>query len=426
MQSGKLCLLPVTGPSTFLQGQGDESESFWAGFLLAWSLMVLNALVEVPQMLFMLLIAKADGSCFYSTFSISCEGNYQKLRRKVLRSLANVWEKLCPYPGHEGMTFKNALETDYKRDFKSAQDFLSFAWKRDQKGDLPFSRSVELWRTAEEVKKVLFICSRNPQDSQLVLESVVYPMNAQAVGDPVYLMNGIHGQGGNHYNGLLYAGERSGKDFPEVVGVCEESVDSTESLCFSEAAWKSKEFMAKGDALSTILRLDAMHIAEKSLGGKENLMYLSRKVICQVAAQQDVPSDEESKLKAAAVLAESLSEPADVANLISVNAALIEELQRILATITEPLSTTLPSAGGVQKEEEDEKVDRNNLAAAILASLQDARDKEAKEITEAVNSIKTLEEGADKAEAHKIVALVSVREALDGVAASEVELEVTR
>jgi hypothetical protein len=421
MQAGKLSCLPFTGPSKFVQNE-DTSKSYWAGFILEWSLTVLNFAIDLPQMLFMVLISEPDGTCMYSTVCMCVGGlNPRKLRKDVLRSLVKDWEKPCTYVGHKVRTFKAALEVEFERTFSSPEDFYNFVWKVDSKGLLPFSGSVELWRTAELVCKILCICSRSPRDGLLVLEQVVHPKNAE--GDPLYLVNGVNGQGGSHYNQLLLASDGASEALPEVMGEVEMVYDSTESLRFSSADWISKMLLAKSDALVAIAHLDAMNIAETSLGGKEKLVALARNALREIAQGLDQLGNEESMRKAAAILAESVSDLSVLLHLISNTAALRAKMAVILAEFPEPPSTTLPAAGLEQNEQEDEEM---HLALGLSASLQDALDKEEKEKAEALSIVKDLEEAADKAEAQEIVPLVSAVETLDAGAASEEEGHVTR
>ena len=437
MQAGKISFLPITSPNSIgpdqnghVDGPGGESEAYLASFLLTFALFVLNAASECPRLLFMLIISEGDGACFYNTVCSLWGGDPRELRRRVFRSLVKDWKKPCPYPGHTGCTYKQVLEDEFKQLFPTTRSFYNRVWKPNEKGELPDSRPLELWRTAELKRKKLCILSRNGNDGELVPEQVVYPMDAQAEGDPGFLMNGMNGQGGSHYNRLLLAHDGASNDALDLVGKHNKAFESTESLPISEAFWNSKALVAKGEALSVIVQLGATHIAENLMGGNERLMAQVRNMLRECAAQHEGLGDKESRTKAGDILAGSVSDMGIAAALLSEPAVIEDELARILASSSEQILTTLTgrvtAVGGEENVEEYESDDLE-FALALSESQKAAHDKEAMEVAEAVGIVRALEEDDVMAEDHKVLVVVSVIEALDDAAAvSEPEGVVTR
>ena len=373
MEAGKLSFLPIislnpidSDQNWHGDGPGGESEAYSACFLLTLALLVLNAALECPRLLFMLMVSEADGACFYNTVCSCFGGDPRKLRNRVLQSLAGDWEKPCHYPGHTGRTHKEALENEFKRKFPRAKDFIKFAWKSNDEGELPESRSVELWRTAELLCKVLCILSRSGNDGELVPVQLVHPKDAH--GNPGYLMNGMHGVGGNHYNKLLLAWDGAGEE-PELVGRDKKAFESTESLRISETAWNSKALQAKGEALVAIAGLGALHLAENAMGGKEGLLDLVREVLLENAGKLDGLCDEESRRKAAERLADTVSDTAVLVNLFSETASLKDGLEPFLPSDSEPISTTPTAAGGEDKEEEFDAQAKALARAPVMPSV---------------------------------------------------------
>ena len=148
------------------------------------------------------------------------------------------------------------------------------------------------------------------------------PSDGVISGETVFLLHGMRGTGGEHFD-ILLAEDSSDED-----------ADEPDALHMSESAWQSARRLAMGACLARLLSVDALNLAVAALGGGgEQLLEALREAVREAGVlQADLPGGPgPDALRAAARwLADGTTETGQLAKLLGCTALLRSALADIL------------------------------------------------------------------------------------------------
>ena len=176
------------------------------------------------------------------------------------------------------------------------------------------------------------------------------PSDGVISGDTVFLLHGMRGSGGEHFDTLL------AEDSPE------EDADSEEpdALHMSESAWQSARRLAMGACLARLWSVDALNLAVAALGGGWELMLEALREAVREAGvlQADLPGGPgPDDLRAAAWrLADGATEAEELARLLGCTELLRSALADLLVQEARLTRGILAEAHEAGSESQDSRM----------------------------------------------------------------------
>ena len=288
LEAGSFSALPLLDPNQVPTppsadaGTDEENQAFREGFYRSLEVAVLAARSTKPKARFLHLPARADGFCLFDAVSTTVGGSAEEWREKVVEALCREWCEACSaglgLAGHAGRTVGEALALEHGKTFRRPEEYAEHMRKRNGKGEVPQGTSVEAERLASLVHRVVCILTREPDGG--VSHSMLFtPSDGVISGDTVFLLHGMRGTGGEHFDTLL-AEDSSDED-----------ADDPDALHLSDSAWQSARRLAMGACLARLWSVDALNLAVAALGGGgEQLLEALREAVREAGVlQADLP-----------------------------------------------------------------------------------------------------------------------------------------
>ena len=343
----------VPAPSAADAGTDEENRAFREGFYRTLELAVLAARSSKPKARFLHLPARANGFCLFDAVSTTVGGSAEEWREKVVKALCSEWGEACSaglgLAGHGGRTVGEALASEHGEAFSGPEEYAEHMRKRNGKGEVPQGTSVEAERLASLVHRAVWILTREP-DGGVSHSMLFLPSDGVISGDTVFLLHGMRGTGGEHFDTLL------AEDSPE------EDADSEEpdALHMSESAWQSARRLAMGACLARLWSVGALNLAAAALGGGwELLLEALREAVMEAGVlQADLPGGPgPDDLRAAARrLADGATEAEQLVRLLGCTAILRSAMADLLVQKSRLTRGGLAEAHEAGSESEDSRL----------------------------------------------------------------------
>jgi hypothetical protein len=330
LQAGGFSALPLLDPNQVPTppsadaGSNEESQAFREGFYSTLEFAVLAASSVKPKARFLHLPARADGFCLFDAVSTAVGGTAEEWREQVVTALCKAWGEACSaglmLAGHAGRTVGEALVVEHGEAFSGPEEYAAHMSTRNGKGEVPQGTAVEAERLASLVQRAVWILAREP-DGGVSHSMLFLPSDGIISGDTVFLLHGMRGTGGEHFDTLLT--EDSSED----------AADEPGALRMSESAWQSARRLAMGACLARLWSVDALNLAVSALGGGEQLLEACREAVAEAGALQAdlLGGPGPDALRAAAWrLANGATEAEQLAKLLSSTALLRSALADLL------------------------------------------------------------------------------------------------
>lgn len=289
LQAASFSALPLLDPNQVPTppsadaGSDEENQAFREGFYRSLELAVLAASSSTKlKARFLHLPARADGFCLFDAVSTTVGGSAEEWREKVVKALCREWGEACSaglgLAGHAGRTVGEALAFEHGKAFSGPEEYAEHMRKRNGKGEVPQGTSVEAERLATLVHRAVWILTREP-DGGVSHSMLFLPSDGVISGDTVFLLHGMRGMGGEHFDTLL-AEDSSDED-----------ADEPDALRISESAWQSARRLAMGACFARLWSVDALNLAGAALGGGgEQLLEALREAVREAGVlQADLP-----------------------------------------------------------------------------------------------------------------------------------------
>ena len=349
LQAASFSALPLLDPNQVPTppsadaGSDEENQAFREGFYRSLELAVLAASSSTKlKARFLYLPARADGFCLFDAVSTTVGGSAEEWREKVVKALCREWGEACSaglgLAGHAGRTVGEALAFEHGKAFSGPEEYAEHMRKRNGKGEVPQGTSVEAERLASLVHRAVWILTREP-DGGVSHSMLFLPSDGVISGDTVFLLHGMRGMGGEHFDTLL-AEDSS-----------EEDADEPDALHISESAWQSARRLAMGACFARLWSVDALNLAVAALGGGgEQLLEALREAVREAGVlQADLPGGPgPDALRAAAWrLAGGTTDAGQLAKLLGCTALLRSALADLLVQEADSENTrTIMKEGG--------------------------------------------------------------------------------
>ena len=354
LQAGSFSALPLLDPNQVPTppsadaGSNEENQAFREGFYRTLEFAVLAATSVKPKARFLHLSACANGFCLFDAVSTTVGGSAEEWREKVVKELCRHWGEACSaglgLAGHAGRSVGEALAFEHGKAFSGPDEYAEHMHKRNSKGEVQQGTAVEAERLASLVHRAVWILTREP-DGGVSHSMLFLPSDGVISGDTVFLLHGMRGTGGEHFDTLL-AEDSS-----------EEGTDEPDALRMSESAWQSVRRLAMGACLARLYSVDALNLAVAALGGGgEQLLAACREAVREAGAlQADLPggAGPDALCAAAWRLADGEAEAAQLARLLGCTASLRSALTDLLveeARLTMRILADVHEAGSDSSE----------------------------------------------------------------------------
>jgi hypothetical protein len=332
----------------------EESQAFREGFYTTLEFAVLAASSVKPKARFLHLPARADGFCLFDAVSTAVGGTAEELREQVVKALCKEWGEACSaglmLAGHAGKTVGEALAVEHGKAYSEPEEYAAHMRTRNGKGEVPQGTAVEAERLASLVQRAVWILTREP-DGGVSHSMLFLPSDGVISGDTVFLLHGMRGTGGEHFDTLL---AEDGLD--DAAGV-----SRSDALHMSESAWQRARRLAVGACLARLGSADALNLAEMALGGGEQLLEACREAVREAGAQQAdlLGGAGTDALRAAAwQLADEATEAEQLAKLLGCTPLLRSALAELLVEET-----------GLRVVVEVHEADSDNVAARAIKEV---------------------------------------------------------
>ena len=285
LHAGSFSALPLLDPNHVHTppaadaGSMEENRAFREGFYRTLELAVLAAKSVKPTARYLHFPARADGFCLFDSVGTTVGRSAEETREQVVRALCKEWGDACSagleLAGHAGSTVGEALSVEHRKAFRGPEEYAAHMRTRNGKGQVPQGTTVEAERLASLVQRAVWILTREPDGG--VSHSVLYlPSDGVISGDTVFLLHGMRGTGGEHFDTLLVEGSSEG-----------DAAGEQDVLCMSHSAWQSARQLAMGACLARLWSADALNLAAAALGGGEQLLAACRDAVREAGALQD-------------------------------------------------------------------------------------------------------------------------------------------
>ena len=285
----------TTPPCPAAAASDAVRQAFEVGFRCTLKLAILAADNTPPGTRFLHLPSLAGGLCLFDAIRAAAGGSAEEGRKRVVVALCGAWGEACPagllLAGHAGRTVGHALAEEHGVAFAGPEAYAAYMATTDDKGALPQATAVEVERAASLEGRAVCSTTRVAEDGGVALQGLHLPADGVLRGDVVFVLHGMLGMGGEHFDALLPMEEAEGGP-PELAD--EEDRDGAggrvgglDVVRVSAAAWRTARNLAVGASIAGLWRAGALRLAAAAVrGGEAGLVAACREAVREAGAPQ--------------------------------------------------------------------------------------------------------------------------------------------